>query len=665
MAALYTARLKEFLEIVPDQLLGKLVAGLASEGFDTNTLTTASWQQEISELQSSLANLAELLPSANTWQVLLEYVLPIIGQRLDCVLLADDLIYVIEYKGGTSASASAALRQAQEYALNLEDFHEESRDRTVVPIACGAFKKHIPVNQSDMPHHGAAVSPEDLAQTLIVTYSKWGGKEKSIDPSLWNGSRYFPVPTIIEAASAVYQNHDVKNLANSRSGKDNLHATQEAVAEVVRDARKYGKKKLIVITGVPGAGKTLAGLNAVQFLQRDLDLNNEQASFLSGNGPLVKVLQEALKRSVGKQKNGVARSVQSRIRDMHRFIRDSYDDPRAPADRLIVFDEAQRAWTAKKNLKKISRNASEPEMILEIMGRHEGWAVIIALVGGGQEIHGGEAGLAAWGEAISKNTKWEMVTSPEALHGGVSVAGSRLFGAETPRFLSIIEKPYFHLSISKRSYTTEITAAWVNAVLNGEQLKASSLAEPQGLPIHVTRDLTSARRWLRDNSKGERRSGLIASSGAARLRADGVETPSFTFLGGIDYTKWFLEPKGDHRSSNQLEVALSEFELQGLEIDFAGLLWGGDLVFLDTHVVARRLRGCEWVAIEGINDPQSSADDPRVRVLNKYRVLLTRFRKGMVIFVPTGDANDSTWDPLDFDSVYEYLRGCGVKPLPA
>jgi len=662
MAALYSAPFLDFLSVNPEQILGTLTAGLAKEGFDTSKLTTVSWQQEIGELQKSLQELAILLPETSQWQVLLEYVLPIVGQRVDCILLADDLIYVIEYKGGNSATARAALRQAQEYALNLVDFHEESRGRVAVPIALGIFKTLIPLDSLGVPQQGAAILPENVPTTIMKAHRNWAGKGMRIDPGAWNNSRYFPVPTIIEAASAVYLNHDVKDLAYSRSGIDNLEATQKAVAEAVRDARVRSVKRLIVITGVPGAGKTLAGLNAVQLLQQSLDLEHEQASFLSGNGPLVEVLRDALKRSVGKRKRGVARSVQSRIREVHRFVRDSYGDTRAPADRLIVFDEAQRAWTAAKNRKKFERDVSEPEMILEIMGRHEGCAVVLGLVGGGQEIHGGEAGLAAWGDAIAKNSKWEVVTSPEAVHGGPSVAGSRLFRAEIPDSTLIIEDRLLHLAISKRSFETEITAAWVNAVLDGGQAIAAELAM-KGLPIYITRDLSAARRWLRDNAKGERRAGLVASSGAARLRAEGIEPPTFSFLRGIDYPKWFLEPEGDHRSSNQLEVALSEFELQGLEIDLAGLLWGGDLVFQNGQVATRRLKGRKWAVVHGTGDPQASADDPQTRILNKYRVLLTRFRKGMVLFIPKGSLDDQTRAPEEFDGVYEYLLGCGVTPL--
>jgi hypothetical protein len=329
---------------------------------------------------------------------------------------------------------------------------------------------------------------------------------------------------------------------------------------------------------------------------------------------------------------------------------------------LIVFDEAQRAWTAAKNLKKFGRNDSEPEMVLEIMGRHEGWAVVVALIGGGQEIHAGEAGLAEWGDALHKHDHWEVFTSPEALEGGVSVAGSRLFRGSPPERLIITRDTGLHLAISKRSYETEVTAAWVNAVLNGEEREAASLAA-KGIPIHLTRDVQIARAWLRLNASGRRRAGLVASSGAARLRAEGVEPPTFDFLRGVDYVRWFLEPAGDYRSSNQLEVAMSEFEMQGLELDLVGLLWGGDLVFLSGRAVARRLKGQNWTVVAESGDPQASADDPYTRIKNKYRVLLTRFRKGMVIVVPWGSSEDPTRAPADFNSVYEYLCRCGVRQL--
>jgi len=509
---------------------------------------------------------------------------------------------------------------------------------------------------------GAVVGYRTLAETLLQVFLAKRMRGDNIDAQQWNRSRYFPVPTIIEAASAIYGDHDVKEIACSRAGTENLNATQDCIVSEVESARVRGVKKLIIVTGVPGAGKTLAGLNAVQAVTGVLDPEREHASFLSGNGPLVAVLQEALKRSVARRKRGVARSVRARIRDMHVFVSDSYDDPRPPADTLVVFDEAQRAWTAAKNLKKFGRDVSEPEKVLEIMGRHPTWAVVVALVGGGQEIHGGEGGLAAWGDALSKYTNWEVVTSPEAIHGGDSVAGSRLFRDSAPPGLVVVERAALHLNVCRRSVDSEVTAAWVNAFLNSEPEKAAGLARV-GLPIWVTRDLSEARARLSAESASGRRAGLIASSGADRLRADGVETPTFTFLRGIDYRRWFLEEAGDHRSSNQLEVAMSEFEIQGLEIDFAALLWGGDLVIEAGRLVARSLKGLEWQTSSGSGDAQAGADDISKRILNRYRVLLTRFRKGMVIFIPVGSEADTTRQPAEFDSVYKYLQACGVREL--
>lgn len=662
MGALYSATVSSFINENPSRLLGVLTEGLAKQEFDTTRLTAFSWLDEIAGLQKALRDITAAHPSSDSWHILLEYIIPIVRQRVDCVLIADDLIYVIEYKAGETSSARSALKQAQEYALNLADFHEETRGRIIIPIALGNLKNHIPLDVRSLAQRGSSCTAGDLPNTIEAAHQAWAGRQRQIDPAKWNLSRYFPVPSIIEAASAVYHNHGIHDLAHSRSGQENLKTTQDAIHEAVRDAMDRGIKKLVVVTGVPGAGKTLAGLEAVQRMQRLLDLKSEQASFLSGNGPLVTVLQEALKRSVKRRKKGVARSIQSRVREMHRFVGNSYDDSRPPSDRLIIFDEAQRAWTAAKNKKKFGRDVSEPEMVLEIMGRHEGWAAIVALVGGGQEIHSGEAGLAAWGDALANNTKWEVVTSPEALHGGPAVAGSRLFRESAPADLIVEKNPALHLAISKRSFETEVTAMWVNAFLNGQHAECSRLAT-KGLPIFMARDLNTIRAWLRDRQGGNRRTGLVASSGAARLRAEGVEPPTFSFLGGIDYSKWFLEPDGDHRSSNQLEVALSEFELQGLEIDLVGLLWGGDLVFPGDAVIARKFTSTRWIQVDGTGDPQASADDPRTRILNKYRVLLTRFRKAMVIFVPRGSHDDPTRKPEDFDSVYEYLTKCGVQTL--
>lgn len=664
MSSFYIKNIKFFLEEDEKSILSDLAAGITNLNFELNEETLNSWKDAIAQLRSCLRSIVIKNPIAADWSILLEYVIPMINQRIDCVILAGDLILVIEFKGGEPTSGAQALRQAQEYALNLSDFHEESRHRVIFPMALGAFKVFKTLDTTNAGK-GAIVTHMQLEDTLKVAIETWGNKANAIDPARWDKSRYFPVPTIIDAASGIYANHDVKDLANSKAGAENLKETETCIVDAVNEARVSGAKKLIILTGVPGAGKTLAGLNAVQTVQSKLEASKEQASFLSGNSPLVEVLQEALKRSVRRTGKKSTRSIQSRIRNMHTFVNETYVDTenRPPAERLVVFDEAQRAWTAAKNKKKFGRDISEPDMVLDIMARHQGWAVIIALVGGGQEIHGGEAGLAAWGDAIVNHPEWEVLTSPEALHGGPSVAGSRLFRTEVSIPLKIKESKDLHLAISKRSIESEVTAAWVNATLKGEVTKAAELSN-KGLSIWVTRDLVKARNWLKNHSEGNRRAGLIASSGADRLRAEGVETPTFTFLGGIDYKRWFLDDRFDHRSSNQLEVALSEFEMQGLEIDVSGLLWGCDLIFKDGKPVPRKLKGSTWEKISGNGDPQAGADDNSMRTVNKYRVLLTRFRKAMVIFVPKGDHDDQTRAPDDFNSVYSHLKSCGLSDLP-
>jgi hypothetical protein len=664
MASYFSATLSAFELEPPESVLGKLAEGMAARGFETNEATLYSWKSAVEIFQDAIRTVRRRNTSADSWAILLEYSIPMVEQRIDCVILAPGLVFVIEHKDGDSASGAQALRQAQAYALNLADFHEESRGKVVIPIAVGAFKTLKALDEQN-PARGAIVNPGILAETLARSVVLWGSESAHVALKDWDASRYFPVPSIIEAASALYASHDVKDIAKSRAGTENLHETEACILNVVEDARRTQSKKIIVLTGVPGAGKTLAGLNAVQAIQANLDAREEQASFLSGNSPLVQVLQEALKRSAQRAGRRDSRAIRTRIRNMHTFVGESYENSRPPAERLLVFDEAQRAWTAKKNFKKFKRNVSEPEMILEIMGRHNGWAVVIALVGGGQEIHGGEAGLAAWGDALLKHSHWEVVTSPEALRGGQSLAGSRLFRSQQPQGVSLKEVGELHLASSKRSFETETTASWVNALLRGDADEARALTAQASCPIYLTRDLSEARAWLSAESASRRRVGLIASSGAARLRAEGVEPPTFTFLSGIDYKRWFLDESGDYRSSNQLEIALSEFEMQGLEIDISCLLWGGDLTFKNGKPVPRKLDrdGMSWCEVLGSGDIQAGADDNAVRILNKYRVLLTRFRKMMVIYVPIGSNEDSTRLQVDFDATYDHLKLSGLIDL--
>ena len=347
------------------------------------------------------------------------------------------------------------------------------------------------------------------------------------------------------------------------------------------------------------------------------------------------------------------------IQNVHTFLNTYIEQPNTqPHEHVIVFDEAQRAWTAEKQLRKFKRDKSEPAMMLSTMDRHLDWAVIIALVGGGQEIHDGEAGLTEWGTALQDRYRhWQIYASPEVISGGINLSGYRLFLNGTPADLQIHTDQLLHLAVSIRSYKAEAVTHWVNAVLDGNCTAASHIAsEIHHYPMALTRSLETARQWLRDHTRGLRRCGLVASSEAKRLRPYGIEVSS-QFRRGISYEHWFLYPQNDIRSSFQLEVAATEFDCQGLELDWVGVCWDNDLVFDSKHQqwIARRLSGNHWRVVQNTGN--------QIYSRNKYRVLLTRARQGFVIWVPPGDNSDETQSPQSLDMVANYLHQCGLQEI--
>ncbi|MGB6193353.1 MAG: DNA/RNA helicase domain-containing protein, partial [Terracidiphilus sp.] len=377
---------------------------------------------------------------------------------------------------------------------------------------------------------------------------------------------------------------------------------------------------------------------------------------------LVKVLQHLFTQD--SRKNG-ASAPQARteartlIENVHVFARYQMDDDlRNPSNHAIIFDEAQRAWNRAQNLKKFGRDYSEPEMLLEIMERHSDWAFVIALVGGGQEINDGEAGLEEWGRALaSREKEWKIYASPEVLEGGPSTAGHRLFDGPN-RTMPVATSPALHLRTSNRSLRAEKLATWVNRVLDGDAAGAAQLGIGDKFPIFLARDIDEVRRQLRHFRRGESRFGLIGSSGAARLRAEGLE-PSSSFHAEYPWEHWYLAPDTDLRSSFQCEVFATEFEIQGLELDWIGVCWGGDFVWGP---------GKGWMPRSFHSGPKNrwspiKKEEKRTFRKNAYRVLLTRARQGMILFVPPGSADDPTRDPAEFDSTAEFLVSCGVTPL--
>lgn len=666
MRAYYRNSLAEFLKASPSEVAFTLVEQNGRFGFaELKTDAVDAWKDEVLLLQTQLLLLSAKLAEAVHWGILLEFTIPRRQRRIDAVLLAGRVIFVIEFKSGTTSTAEGR-RQAEDYALDLAYFHQPSHSRVIVPILI------VPDLQLEAPRKiegdvrtvGTA-SPNLIAHLLFsVAQAETSTHEPQISLEQWDEGAYEPVPTVIEAAIALYQGMSVREIARSHAGQENLAKVADFLLESIRNAQLQGQKVICFVTGIPGAGKTLAGLNLVH----SQDIRGEGRSvavFLSGNGPLIKVLQEALARDFKKRNNSTLREGKKRVKtfvqNVHTFVKTHLEDKSAVVENTIVFDEAQRAWSEEKNRKEHEDKSenwhlSEPEMILKIMDRHQDWALIVALVGAGQEIHEGEAGLSEWGRALAKYRHWRVLVSPEGLKGGKGIEGAALFDKARGANV-VVEEPALHLNVSIRSHQAVALAEWVNYVISGNETEAVKLsASLNEFPLILCRDISQTREWLVNKTRGKRRCGLIASSGAARLRAHGLET-SISFRKAYQYPRWFLDwPEDDVRSSCQLEVLATEFEIQGLEVDITGLCWGGDLIWDNSERQwrTRQFTGSKWKLIKG---------EKAVQTLNKYRVLMTRAREGMVIFVPKGDSSDATQNVVGMNDTAEYLIRCGATRL--
>jgi hypothetical protein len=664
MASFYRADFATFLHHSTDEVLGPLLRSYPHNELQKRQVK--AWEVEIKTLKAACEEIVRVDAATSRWSLLLEYPIPRRQKRLDAVILADDVILCLEFKTEDKAYSLQAQRQIEDYALDLRDFHEASRRRRLVPIvivpkalAVDHTKSHFAFDES-VRDVRLTNSPE-LASTLISAFrDEHQPVSSTIDPNAWDNSPYHPVPTIIEAAETLFAGHNVRELAHSHAGAINLTRTSDRLVEIIQQAQRNSEKVVCFVTGVPGAGKTLAGLNVVHnpALRRD---GRPAGVFLSGNGPLVKIVSAAIARDHKRrlQEQGGERTIATFIQNVHAFVKEGLEKPdKAPVERVTVFDEAQRAWNADQNRKKNGLEISEPETMLSIMNRHEGWAVLIALVGGGQEIHNGEAGLSEWGTTLrEKFSNWKIAVSPNALNGDASNAGHRLFEDGNTGDLELREEPFLHLKITQRSFRAKRFTEWVDSALAGDFEKAAGIIpDLKDFPFALTRSLTTGREWLQRYARGQQRAGLVASSGAIRLRPDGLELSSGFRQGNRDmYVHWFLDLPPDVRSSNQLEVAASEFECQGLELDWVGTCWSGDLAFdaESNHWLYRQFSGSRWGTLKNEID--------RKYLLNTYRVLLTRARRGLIIWVPEGDVGDQTRPPSLFNSTADYLIRCGMQ----
>jgi hypothetical protein len=470
---------------------------------------------------------------------------------------------------------------------------------------------------------------------------------------------YRPTPTIVEAAEILYRTHSVTDISRSDAGAKNLQVTSASVSEIIDRARENNSKCICFVTGVPGSGKTLAGLNIAT--RRSDEHRDEHAVFLSGNGPLVEVLREALARDKARRegisKKTAQREVRSFIQNIHHFRDEYVGNDAVPVEKVVVFDEAQRAWTREQAASFMQRKRgqanfamSEPEFLISVMDRHVDWCTVVCLVGGGQEINTGEAGISEWISALElRFPDWEVHVSPRI---ALPEYGSRI---DVDKFLAsprVRTDEHLHLAVSMRSFRAEALSAFVGHIISNEPEAARDTYQSikTTYPIFLTRDLCVARTWLRSQARGTERFGLVASSGAQRLRPEGIHIKA-----EIEEHNWFLNDSTDVRSSFYLEDVASEFAVQGLELDWVGVCWDGDFHHKHGRWVCQAFKGTKWQSV--------SNESRQLYLKNAYRVILTRARQGMILFIPKGDVSDGTRPPSFYDGTFEYLHACGIPLL--
>ncbi|MBP2157861.1 MULTISPECIES: DUF2075 domain-containing protein [Asticcacaulis] len=649
MRAYYTADRARFESDTDDHILGELTR---RHNFALEIEQKSAWLQQIRIMRNALA-------AIDAYTLAFEFSIPRMGKRADAVLVIGDCIFVIEFKVGAETFDRHAIEQVEDYALDLKNFHEGSHALSIIPVlvptkapAARAVQLEMALAQVARPVLSSVIDLADIIRMASAYH-----RHIQMDAAAWAASGYRPTPTIIQAAQALYANHNVEEITRRDAGAINLTRTEAAIGQVIDDARANGWKAICFITGVPGAGKTLAGLNVATKRSED---RTAHATYLTGNGPLIQVLQQALARDQAARED-VSRAfahskVRAFIQNIHEF-RDEYAtrSQAAPSDHVVVFDEAQRAWTRAQASSFMQRkkgvadfDMSEPEFLLSVMDRHPDWCTVVCLIGGGQEINTGEAGLSEWMAAIrDRFPHWRVHASAQIVQPDYDLnADARIFIEQS--HVSLNED--LHLSVSMRSFRAETLSAFIAHVLNGdvEAAKAASMQLNQ-YPLFVTRDLRAAKDWLRTTARGSERYGLVASSGAHRLRPEGLHVKA-----GIDPANWFLNDRNDVRSSFYMEEVASEFDVQGLELDYAAVCWDADLRYNDGWQ-SWNFKGTRWQAI---NDRFR-----RLYLRNAYRVILTRARQGMTVFVPKGDAADATRPPDYYDGTYDYLIDCGFTPL--
>lgn len=674
----YADTIENFIKSDPNYILGTLVR---NSPFDITDLQRNAWEEEINLLSSILQN--------DKGQIIFEYDIPRLGKRIDVVLLISGIVYALEFKVNSTEYLRQDIEQVWDYALDLKNFHEASHNLTIVPILIATNAKDSSQVQQFSCYDDLVFEPilcnahelSTLIQKIKAQHSV------NVDLSEWKNSRYKPTPTIIQAASSLYLNHSVQDITRTEASGKSLQQTTDFISQIIQFSRDNHEKSICFVTGIPGAGKTLVGLNVAvqQFNQGDL------AVYLSGNQPLVDVLTEALARDKKRQENEknpekhytlteARRNVKSFIQIVHHYrntslskiktpihdgileidpakVKKHHEDGYSEVEHVAIFDEAQRAWTQQQLANWLIRKQgikdfpmSEPEFLIWSLDLREDWAVIICLVGGGQEINTGEAGISEWLRAINNSfSKWNVFISDK-------LQDKEYATGEIDKLLEnnshVRKKSDLHLAVSMRSFRAEQLSEFVHALLASDVDNAKRLyvSLKDRYPIVLTRSLEKAKAWLKQQKRGSERYGMVVSSQAQRLRPLSIDVRCKP-----DTVHWFLDDIDDIRSSLFLEDAASEFDVQGLELDWTCIVWDGDLRRENNTWGNYSFTGNKWQNIR--------SEERKSYQINAYRVLLTRARQGMIICVPEGNPEDSTRNSAYYDGTFNYLKNIGLEVI--
>ena len=705
---LYLSDIDSFLKTNGLTILGVLCDRYHGEALTT---TREAWKTEIAVMQETLSNLNE-----TDGHIIFEYDIPRLGKRVDVVLLLKGIIFCIEFKAGESRILEMDVDQVLDYALDLKNFHKFSQNRVIAPILVATNYQHassvIQMSVYDDKVINPLVTGAKGLLTVIKAVLDRFPNETQIN-SNWIISPYAPTPTIIEAAKSLYENHTVEDITRHEADEVSTDRTIQYILQVIKHSKEQLKKSICFVTGVPGAGKTLVGLDVAvkqTYQGHNEPVKDEGAVYLSGNGPLVAVLTEALAqdnykrcRDHGEKKkmSDSRREVSKSIQMIHRYrdnmlakIKNPVEngileiDPTkavkvesagyGEVEHVAIFDEAQRSWTHERLANYLKRGGtygnklkvpnfplSEAAFLIWALDQREDWATIICLVGGGQEINTGEAGISEWIAALNNQfSHWDVYISPKLTDAEYAEGKVNELLQDNP---NVTYSEDLHLAVSLRSFRAEKLSAFVHALLSFDKGAPSLYAEIKDkYPIVLTRDMTKARKWLHDKVRGSERTGVLVTKESARFKPLAVHIlPS----GDENAVHWFLEDKTDIRSSNYLEDAATEIQVQGLELDYTCLLWDADMRYDKGKWRFYRFNGqTKWIE----QTPTTESKQEQIKyMLNAYRVLLTRARMGMVICVPEGNPNktatgfweDSTRIPEYYDGTYEYLKSIGLEEI--